>query len=106
MRADDIHWILIKGCLRIDLPKAYSRDLAVHDREYLVSTETQRFLFAARDSGTHVIPLDKPAFPAHGMVASVTRNYPEPGAVHWYLFSHGDLSAIDTERAHQLASHG
>jgi hypothetical protein len=106
MHADSIHWILIKECVRIDLPQAYTRDLTVHDREFLVRTGTQRFLYAVRDSGTHVIPLDKPAFPAYSMVASVTRNYPEPGAVHWYLFSHGDLSAIDTERAHQLASHG
>jgi hypothetical protein len=110
MHADSIHWILIKECVRIELPQAYTRDLTVHDREFLVSTGTQRFLYAVRDSGTHLVPLDIPREPGHSsaysMVTAVTRNYPEPGAVHWYLFSHGDLSAIDTERAHQLASHG
>jgi hypothetical protein len=88
------------------MPKAYTRDLTVHDRHFLVTSETQRFLYAVRDSGTHVIPLDgeSKGREAYSMVASVNRNYPE--GTHWYLFSHGDLSAIDAERALMLASRG
>ena len=106
MHSDDIHWVLIKECVRVDLPKAYTRDLTVHDRNFLAESQTQRFLYAVRESGTHLIPLDRDMPYTHGspysMVHAVNHTY-RGQDVRWYVFSHGDLSAIDAERAVVIA---
>jgi hypothetical protein len=58
MTPEAIYNVLVTEAAHAEWPVAYKTDLTKHDRQTLLNTDTQHFIWVLRESGTHLYPLD------------------------------------------------